>query len=308
MLPRMANIDSLFPGFKAHWIDGPVGKIFARVGGEGPPLVLIHGFPQTHAEWHRLAPELAKTHTVVCPDLRGYGWSAAPHGDGGKALYTKRGMGEDIVAAMQALGHIRFGVISHDRGARVAYRLALDHPGRVERLALLDILPTVSMWEGMNAARAMQVYHWTFLAQPEPIPENLLKADPVGWLDRTIASWSRAKNLDLFDPLAMRSYAESFSDPSRTHAACEDYRAGASTDIEHDKADLAANRRILCPTLVLWGEAGIPAKGASPLEIWRETFAPQAEGQAIASGHFLPEENPQDTLAAVKPFLAREVA
>eukprot|EP01042_Synura_sphagnicola_P016952 gene16952-21432_t len=132
----------LFPGFEARWIDGPVGKIFARVGGKGPPVVLIHGFPQTHAEWYEMAGELAKTHTVVCPDLRGYGWSAAPHGDGGKALYTKRGMGEDIVAAMSALGFNRFAVIGHDRGARVAYRLALDHPGRVERLVLLDILPT----------------------------------------------------------------------------------------------------------------------------------------------------------------------
>ena len=266
----MANIDSLFPGFKAHWIDGPVGKIFARVGGEGPPLVLIHGFPQTHAEWHRIAPELAKTHTVVCPDLRGYGWSAAPHGDGGVETYSKRGMGEDIVAAMEALGHIRFGVIGHDRGARGGYRLALD--------------------------------------QPEPIPENLLKADPVGWLDHTIASWSRAKKLDLSDPLAMQSYAESFSDPSRIHAACEDYRAGATTDVTQDKADLTAHKRILCPTLILWGEAGIPAKGASPLAIWRESFAPQAEGHAIESGHFLPEENPQATLAALKPFLAQPLA
>jgi haloacetate dehalogenase len=160
----------------------------------------------------------------------------------------------------------------------------------------------------MNASRAMQVYHWTFLAQPEPVPENLLKADPVGWLDHTIASWSRAKKLDLFDPLAMQSYAESFSDPARIHAACEDYRAGATTDVAQDQADLAAGKRILCPTLILWGAAGIPAKGASPLAIWHETFAPQAEGQAIESGHFLPEENPQATLAALKPFLAQPLA
>lgn len=304
----MSNLDSLFPGFAAHWIDGPVGKIFARVGGEGPPVVLVHGFPQTHAEWHKIAPELAKTHTVVCPDLRGYGWSSAPHGDGGRALYAKRAMGEDIVAVMGALGHIRFSVIGHDRGARVGYRLALDHPGRVERLALLDILPTLSMWEGMSAARAMQVYHWTFLAQPEPVPENLIKADPAGWLDHTIASWSRAKSLDLFDPLAMQSYRDSFNDPSRIHAACEDYRAGATTDLDHDKADRDAGRTISCPVLALWGEAGIPARGASPLEIWRETFAPGAQGRAIESGHFLPEENPAATLAALTPFLAMAVA
>lgn len=300
----MSNLDSLFPGFKGHWFDGPVGKIFARVGGEGPPVVLIHGFPQTHAEWHRLAPELAKTHTVVCPDLRGYGWSAAPHGDGGKATYSKRGSGEDIVAVMQALGHLRFAVVGHDRGARIGYRLALDHPGRVERLALLDIMPTISMWESMNAMRAMQVYHWTFLAQPEPVPERLLKTDPIPWLDHCIASWTKAKSLDAFDPLAMESYRDSFNDPARIHAACEDYRSGATTDPEHDRIDLAAGKRILCPVLALWGDAGIPGKGASPLDLWRATFAPQAQGQAIDSGHFLPEENPAATLAALTPFLA----
>lgn len=304
----MTNIDSLFPGFTSHWIDGPVGKIFARAGGEGPPLVLIHGFPQTHAQWHRIAPELAKTHRVVCLDLRGYGWSAAPHGDGGKETYTKRAMGDDVVAAMEALGHIRFAMIGHDRGGRVAYRLALDHPGRVERLALLDILPTLSMWEGMNAARAMQVYHWTFLAQPEPVPENLIKADPVGWLDHTIASWTRAKKLDAFHPLALQAYEESFSDPSRTHASCEDYRAGATTDLTHDEIDRVAGKTILCPVLAIWGEGGIPAKGASPLDIWQDTFAPQVEGMAVDSGHFLAEENPQATLAALKPFLARAAA
>lgn len=300
----MANLDPLFPGFQAHWVDGPAGKIFARVGGEGPPVVLIHGFPQTHAEWHKIAPALAKTHTVVCPDLRGYGWSAAPHGDGGKETYSKRGMGEDIVAVMQALGHLRFAVVGHDRGARVGYRLALDHPGRVERLALLDIMPTLSMWEGMTAARAMQVYHWTFLAQPEPVPENLLKADPLGWLHHTLASWTRTQSLDDFDPLAMQAYDESFNDPARIHAACEDYRAGATTDPAHDRADRDAGKKILCPTLVLWGEAGIPAQGASPLDLWRETFAPQAEGMAIESGHFLPEENPTATLQALQPFLS----
>ncbi|MEN5083669.1 alpha/beta hydrolase [Bosea sp. TWI1241] len=300
----MTNLDTLFPGFEARWIDGPAGRIFARVGGEGPPVVLIHGFPQTHAEWHVMAVALARTHTVVCPDLRGYGWSSAPHGDGGRETYTKRAMGQDIIALMRALGHVRFAVVGHDRGARVGYRLALDEPGSVARLVLLDIIPTIAMWEGMNAARAMQVYHWTFLAQPEPIPEKLIQADPAGWLDHTIASWTRAKELKAFHPLALRSYIDSFNDPSRIHAACEDYRAGATTDVEHDRADLDAGRKIACPVLVLWGEAGIPAKGESPLAIWRGSFAPQAQGQAIASGHFLPEENPADTLAAVEPFLA----
>lgn len=299
----MDDISTLFPGFEPVWFDGPVGKIFAHVGGEGPPLVLIRGFPQTHAEWHHLAVELAKTHRVICPDSRGSGWSAAPRSENG-ALYSKREMGTDVVALMEALGHVRFGVIGHDRGARVAYRLALDHPGRVERLVLLDILPTLSMWEGMNAARALQVYHWSFLAQPAPMPENLIKADPAGWLEHTIASWSRAKNLRLFSPVAMKSYRDSFGDPARVHAACEDYRAGASIDLDHDRADRDAGRTIACPVLVLWGDSGIPAAGPSPLGIWRETFAPKATGQAITSGHFLPEENPVDTLAAIRPFLA----
>lgn len=304
----MTNLDSLFPGFKGHWIDTEIGRIFARVGGEGPPVVLIHGFPQTHAEWHRIAPELARTHTVVCPDLRGYGWSSAPHGDGGRETYSKRAMGGDIVAVMQALGHLRFAVVGHDRGARVGYRLALDHPGRVEKLALLDIMPTLSMWEGMDAARAMQVYHWTFLAQPEPMPERLLQGDSKAWQEHCIASWTAAKSLDAFHPLALQAYAESFGDPSRIHAACEDYRAGATTDLAHDRDDQAAGKTILCPVLALWGEAGIPARGASPLAIWRAGFAPQAQGQAIASGHFLPEENPQATLAALQPFLAAPLA
>lgn len=300
----MTNLDSLFPGFASHWIDGPVGRIFARSGGEGPPVVLIHGFPQTHAEWNEIAPELAKTHSVVCLDLRGYGWSSAPHGDGGRETYTKRAMGEDVIAVMQALGHVRFAVVGHDRGARVGYRLALDHPGMVERLAVLDIIPTVSMWQGMNASRAMQVYHWTFLAQPAPVPENLIKADPAGWLDHTIASWTRAKALGAFNPLALQAYNQSFNDPSRIHAACEDYRAGATTDLAQDEADLAAGKTISCPVLALWGDGGIPAEDANPLATWRATFAPKAQGQAIASGHFLPEENPADTLAALKPFLA----
>lgn len=301
----MSDLSTLFPGFEPVWFDGPVGKIFARAGGDGPPLVLIHGFPQTHAEWHNLAPELARTHRVICPDLRGYGWSSAPASEAG-ALYSKRAMGEDIVALMEAMGHVRFGVIGHDRGARVGYRLALDHPGRVERLALLDILPTLAMWEGMGAARALQVYHWSFLAQPAPMPENLIRTNPTEWLEHTIASWSRAKNLNLFNPLALRSYSDSFNDPSRIHAACEDYRAGATIDLEHDKADRLAGKTISCPTLVLWGDGGIPAAGASPLDIWRDSFAPHAEGHAITSGHFLPEENPEATLAALKPFLAKE--
>ena len=172
---------------------------------------------------------------------------------------------------------------------------------------IVPVLPSLvvsSVTDQPGAARALQVYHWSFLAQPSPMPENLIKADPAGWLEHTIASWSRARNLKLFAPLAMKSYIDSFNDPTRIHAACEDYRAGATIDLDHDKADIAAGRTISCPVLVLWGDGGIPAAGASPLDIWRATFAPGATGQAITSGHFLPEENPADTLAAILPFLA----
>jgi haloacetate dehalogenase len=300
----MTDLADLLPGFAAHWIDGPQGRLFARSGGEGLPVVLLHGFPQSHVMWHLIAPTLARSHHVVCMDLRGYGWSSAPPGEGEGAAYSKREMARDVTAVMDALGHSHFTCIGHDRGARVAYRLALDHPGRVDRLALIDIVPTLSMWEGMNAGRAMQVYHWTFLAQPEPMPETLIGPASRFWLDQTLASWTAAKSLAPFDPRALAHYHAFFNDPAHLHATCEDYRAGATIDLAHDRESQAAGQHILCPTLVLWGQAGIPAAGASPLDIWRATFAPQAQGQGIAGGHFLPEENAGDTLAALEAFLA----
>lgn len=300
----MTDLPDLLPGFAPHWIDTGEGKIFARSCGSGPPVVLIHGYPQTGAMWHRIAPKLVETHTVVVVDLRGYGWSVAPKGDGGRETYTKRRMGQDIVRVMEELGHIRFAVIGHDRGARVGYRLALDEPGRVTALSLIDIVPTLVMWDEIDAAKAMKVYHWTFLAQPQPLPETLIAADPVYYLNHTIASWTAKKSLGDFDGGALAHYRASFNNPSRIHAACEDYRAGATTDLAHDRADKAEGRTIQCPTLVIWGESGIPAAGNSPLDVWRRTFAPQAEGQALAGGHFLPEENPADTLDALQRFLS----
>jgi haloacetate dehalogenase len=299
----MSDLADLFPGFASKWINTEAGTIFARVGGEGPPLALIHGFPETHVMWHRIAPELAKRFTVVAMDLRGYGWSTAPRGDGGREVYSKRAMAGDVVAVMQELGHVRFAAVGHDRGARVGYRLALDHPGRVERLALLDIIPTLLMWDRMDAKSAMQVYHWTFLAQPEPVPEKAIGGDPVAWLDHTLASWTKTKSLDGFDARALAHYRAFFNNPDRIHACCEDYRAGATTDLAQDREDKAAGKTIDCPVAVIWGAAGIPAAGASPLDAWRETFAPKAVGEAVDAGHFLAEENPQATLAALLPFL-----
>jgi haloacetate dehalogenase len=212
-------------------------------------------------------------------------------------------MARAVADLMQGLGHERFAVIGHDRGARVAYRLALDAPRCVARLALLDILPTLAMWEGMDAARALQVYHWLFLAQPHPMPERLIGQDPVYFLDHTLASWSKARSLAAFDPRALAAYRAAASEQARIHAWCEDYRAGAGIDLAHDLADRAAGLTIACPTFILWGSHGIPAAGAGPLEGWRATFAPQAEGTGADSGHFIPEENPAETLGRLLPFL-----
>lgn len=299
------DLPDLLPGFDSHWVSTPHGKVFARTGGEGPPLVLIHGFPQTHVMWHRIAPMLAERHSIVALDLRGYGWSSAPRGDGGTEIYTKRAMAQDVVSVMEELGHVRFGVIGHDRGARVGYRLALDHPGRVSRLAVLDIVPTLSMWEEMDGKRALQVYHWSFLAQPHPIPEKLIGTDPTFWQDWTLKSWTAKKSLEAFDQSALAHYRAFFRDPTRLHAACEDYRAGASSDLIHDQRNRDAGLTIGCPVFVLWGDAGIPAEGASPLDVWRRTFAPEAEGHAVRGGHFIAEENPLDTLVALRGFLSR---
>jgi haloacetate dehalogenase len=300
--PPMTDLPDLFPGFSSHWLDTDAGRIFARIGGSGPPLVLQHGFPESHVMWHRIAPALAERFTLVIPDLRGYGWSSVPASEQGGA-YSKRDMANDIVTIMEALGHATFGFVGHDRGARVGYRLALDHPGRLTKLALLDISPTLAMWEGMDAGRAMQVYHWTFLAQPAPMPEKLIGGAPVFWLEHTLASWTKAQSLEAFDPGALAHYRAFFNDPARIHAVCEDYRAGATLDLALDRADRDAGRTINSPVFVLWGASGIPGRGASPLDIWQQTFAPNAEGQAVDSGHFVAEENPQATLSALLPWL-----
>jgi haloacetate dehalogenase len=298
----MADLADLFPGFASHWIDTEAGKIFARSGGAGPPLLLLHGFPQTHVMWHRVAPQLAKHFSVVLMDLRGYGWSSAPASTHGQA-YSKRLMAQDAVQVMEALGHIRFRMVGHDRGARVGYRLAFDHPGRLEKLGLIDIIPTLAMWRGMDAKRAMQAYHWLFLAQPEPLPENLIGKAPRDYLDHTLASWTANKDLRAFDARAIAHYRAFFEDPTRIHACCEDYRAGATIDHDLDETDHSAGRKIDVPLQVLWGTSGIPAQGAAPLEVWKE-WADDVQGAGLEGGHFLPEENPDAVLAALTTFLA----
>jgi haloacetate dehalogenase len=307
----MTTLPDLFPGFAAQTIDVGEARLYCRIGGpsEAPPVVLLHGFPETHVMWHRVAGQLAERYRVVLPDLRGYGWSSVPPDRPDHEAYSKRAMAEDIVRLMESLGHARFALVGHDRGARVGYRLALDHPGRLSRLAVLDIVPTYDMWAGMDAGLAMRVYHWLFLAQPSPLPETLIGAAGVHYLEHTLASWTRTKDLSAFDPGALAHYRAFYTVPERLHATCEDYRAGAGIDRRLDTAAKEAGRRIDVPTLVLWGSAGIPAGDesadveAGPLRAWKG-WCTSVSGNAIESGHFLPEENPDATLAALLPFLA----
>jgi haloacetate dehalogenase len=293
----MTDLVDLYPGFASHWVATEAGRIFARSGGSGPPLVLLHGFPQTHVCFHLIAPRLAERFSVVAMDLRGYGWSSAPKGDGGHDTYTKRAMGRDVVAVMEKLGHARFRLAGHDRGARVGYRLALDHPGRIEKLVLLDIIPTFKVWEQTPVP-----VHWNFLALPPPEPENEILRDPIAYFDNLFARWSKDGE-PIFDPRALAHYRASCNEPNRIHAFCEDYRAGKTTDSAQDEADSAAAKRIDCPVQVIWSSAYLGNRGMSPLAVWRATFAPQAVGTEVDSGHFVAEEAPAATLDAMLSFL-----
>ncbi|MHC2017517.1 alpha/beta fold hydrolase [Methylobacterium sp. CM6247] len=294
----------LFPGFSADWIDIQEGRFFARSGGreDAPPVILLHGFPQTHACWHRIAPALAETHRVVCLDQKGYGWSEAPKGDAHHEAYSKRRMGRDVVAIMERLGHVRFALVGHDRGARVGYRLALDEPGRIERLALLDILPTLVQWERIEADPDVSS-HWASLARPAPGPEEEIGRDPVAYFEGLLRQWSNARSLDPFAPEALSLYRENWNVPERIHAFCEDYRAGATRDREADLDDLAAGKTLSCPTLILTGDGYLDHSHETPLAAWQRTFAPKAEAVDITSGHFLAEENAPETLEALRAFL-----
>lgn len=292
----------LFPGFAARWIDTPDGRFFARVGGpeEAPPLLLLHGFPQTHACWHRIAPALTETHRVVCLDLKGYGWSQAPAGDPAHRAYSKRTLGHEVVAVMERLGHVHFSLAGHDRGARVGYRLALDEPGRIARLALIDILPTIVQWERIEA-KPDGFSHWQYLAGDGAEAE--IGRDPIAYYEGLLRDWSGTGNLDPFDPRALHLYRQSWNEPSRIHASCEDYRAGATYDRLDDIHDLAAAKTITCPTLVLTGDRYLDQSQETALQAWQRTFAPDAMAMQVTSGHFLAEENPDDTLNALRGFL-----
>ncbi len=298
----MSILPDLFPGFAARRIETADGiEIHLRTGGSGPPLLLLHGYPQTHVMWHKVAPDLARHCTLAIPDLRGYGASSTPRGDEAHTIYSKRAMAQDCLAAMRALGYERFMVAGHDRGGRVAYRLALDYPEAVTALMAVDIVPTAEVWRRITAESAVGGYHWQFLAQPAPLPETLIGKDPVYYLEHTLKSWAATRDLTPFAPEALAHYHAQVRDPARVHAFCEDYRAGAGIDRTLDEEDRTAGRKIACPTLLV--RSGY-LRG-DPLEAWRP-WCTNVSAAAVTSGHFLAEENPTDTLAALLPFLAAQ--
>jgi len=290
---------NLFPGFTSHRIQTSGAEIRCVVGGSGPPLLLLHGYPQTHAIWHKIAPALAHRFTVVCADLRGYGDSSKPAGDPQHAAYSKRAMAQDMVELMRALGHSRFLLAGHDRGGRVAHRLCLDHPDAVVRVAVLDISPTRVMYGKTDQAFATAYYHWFFLIQPFDLPERLIGADPIYYLHRKLGSWGTGTAH--FDPRAMAEYERCFRDPATIHATCEDYRAAAAIDLEHDAHD--ADRRVTCPLLVLWGEKGVVHRFFDPIADWRGV-ADDVRGKTLPCGHYLAEEQPHLTLFELKTFFS----
>lgn len=288
-----------FDGFRVEKIAAADGILRVRRGGTGPPLLLLHGNPQTHAMWNAVAPALADRFTIVCPDLRGYGASHKPDATADHAPYAKRAMARELAALMDQFGHRRFFLAGHDRGARVAHRLALDFPDRVRRLALLDIVPTIEHFERADADFAMGYYHWFWLAQPHPYPEMLITRAPEDWFR---AHTSRGTRNDFFHPDAMADYLAAVRDPAMVRGMCEDYRAAATIDLDHDRASRAAGAKIACPLMVLWGAAGKIEKWYEPLRIWRDYCAAALSGGALAAGHYLAEEAPDAVAARFREF------
>ncbi len=293
-----------FPGFEPRLVaTGPQVWIRALQGGEGPPLLVLHGHPQTHVIWHRVAGELARHFRVVLCDLRGYGDSSKPPGGADHAPYSRRAMAGDMMAVMRSLGHERFAVLAHDRGARVAHRLAADHPDAVRRMSLLDIAPTLAMYRKTDEAYARAYWHWFFLIQPAPLPERLIQADPGAYVRDLMRS--RNGGLEAFDARALEAYARSLAQPGAAHGLCEDYRAAASIDLEHDAADRARGARLGMPLQVLWGEHGVVQRCFRPLDEWREV-ACDVRGGSLPCGHYIPEEAPRELLDAALPFLLEQ--
>lgn len=296
--------DPWFEGFEAghHPVNGSV--VHARTGGRpgAAALLLIHGFPQTHALWHRVAQRLAPHFQLVLPDLRGYGDSAKPRGASDHANYSKRTMAADLAALMHSLGHERYFVCGHDRGARVAHRLAVDHPHAVAKLCVLDIAPTLDMYAATDMRFASAYYHWFFLIQPAPHPERMIGADPLHYLHWKLGGWGSG-NRGFMEPRARAEYERCFAQAETIHGACEDYRASAGIDLDHDRESRARGLKIACDTLVLWGERGVVHALFDPLALWRAQCSAEVSGWSMPSGHYIPEELPDETAQALHTFL-----
>ncbi|GHB17622.1 alpha/beta fold hydrolase [Salinicola rhizosphaerae] len=292
----------MFETFQSFDIDaGDNVSIHGVVGGNGPPLLLLHGHPQTHVIWHRLAPRLAERFTVIATDLRGYGDSAKPAGDAEHLAYSKRTMARDQVRVMQALGFASFFLCGHDRGGRVSHRLALDHPDCVKKLMTLDIAPTLAMYEGTDLAFATAYWHWFFLIQPTPLPESWIEAAPGDYVTRIMGG--RHAGLAPFDPAAIAEYQRCLALPGAARGLCEDYRASRTIDLEHDRADRDAGRHLRVPLAALWGEFGTIERSFDTLAEWRAVSNASVEGSAIPCGHYLPEEAPDAVFQHLIDFM-----
>jgi haloacetate dehalogenase len=287
----------MYEGFARRNIPTSETVIHAVIGGSGPPLLLLHGYPQTYAMWHKVAPGLAERFTVVASDLRGYGDSGKPRSDPKHLAYSKRKTAADQVEVMRSLGYERFFVAGHDRGGRVAHRMTLDHPDAVMKLAVLDIVPTHKIFATVDKEVATGYYHWFFLIQKGGLPETLIGHDPDWYLRAKLRQWSADSSA--FTPEALAEYTRCFRDPAMIHASCEDYRAAASIDLAHDEHDMTT--KIACPILVLWGEKGLMHRRYDVLATWRER-AIDVRGQTLPCGHFLPEEEPEKTLILLAEF------
>jgi haloacetate dehalogenase len=298
-----------FDGFSAahHKVNGI--EIFARTGGlmngqkRGPPLLLLHGFPQTHVLWNRVAQLLSQHFFLVMPDLRGYGDSTKLVGDANYANYSKRVMAQDMAALMSQLGFPQYGVAGHDRGGRVAHRLALDHPASVTKLCVIDIAPTLDMYDATDMRFASAYFHWFHLIQPAPLPERMIGADAAFYLNWTLGGWG-ASGTDYIEAEALREYHRCFCTPQAIHSACEDYRASAGIDLEHDRASRAAGQKVACDFLLLWGERGVVNRLFDPLALWRAQCSGRVAGQLMPAGHFIPEEQPEATALALRAFFS----
>jgi haloacetate dehalogenase len=301
------TLAELFPGFSEERRTVRGVEIFARVGGSGPPLLLLHGYPETHACWHHVAPLLARHFSVVAPDLRGYGRSECPSADGNQRAYSKRTMALDMAALMTGLGFEKFRVMGHDRGARVGFRLALDAEQRVERLVLIDIISTADIARLRDEGLKFGMLHGVFLSQPAPLPETLIIQDPRDWVESRFRRATLAKSPDVIHPVAMADYIDMLSQADRVNATCEDYRSEHGHDLFLDQNDRAAGARITCPVQLLWATEGSLAEIADPLAVW-SPWCTHLVGAPIESGHFIPEENPAALIERALPFLlAKEI-